>query len=153
MSPVAVASLVEIVEALADQITAQVAGQDLGGEALQVWPFLVINPTPPCIDIYPADPFSEQTEYGPVSERTRDVWFTIRARVVPADVDAAQQLLLQLMDPRADTSVAAAVYADPTLGGLVSVAAPTGPTGIIVYSPLQNEGYLVGCEWRTRVML
>ena len=61
MSTVTVASLVEIVNALADQITDQVAAQDLGGEALQVWPFLVLSPTPPCVDIYPADPFSEQT--------------------------------------------------------------------------------------------
>ena len=52
-----VASLVEIVNALADQITDHVAAADLGGEALQVWPFLILEPTPPCVDIYPADPF------------------------------------------------------------------------------------------------
>ena len=146
-----VASLVEIVEALADQITDNVAAQDLGGEALQVWPFLVLNPTPPCVDIYPADPFSEQTEYGPTG--SRDVWFTVRARVAPTDVDAAQQLLLQLMDPRSDTSVFAALISDRSLGGRVSDLLPAGPSGIIVYSPIGNEGYLVGCEWRTRVLL
>lgn len=151
MAVVAEASLVEIVEALADQITDQVAAQDLGGEALQVWPYLVLNPTPPTVDIYPADPFSEQTGFDTTD--ARDVWFTVRVRVTPADVDAAQQLLLQLMDPRADTSMLAAIVADRTLGGRVSSLQPTGPTGIIVYSPLQNEGYLVGCEWRTRVRL
>ena len=30
---------------------------------------------------------------------------------------------------------------------------PTVWSGIIVYSPLQNEGYLIGCEWRTRMLL
>jgi hypothetical protein len=148
---VQVASLVEIVEALADQINAEVAAQDLAGEALQVWPYLVLNPTPPCVDIYPADPFSEQNSYGPLDER--DVWFTVRARVAPADVDASQQLLYQLMDSRADTSVMAAILADRTLGGRISDLSPAGPTGIIVYTPIQNEGYLVGCEWRTRVIL
>ena len=148
---VAVASLQEIVEALADQITDGVAAADLGGEALQVWPLLVLNPTPPCVDVYPADPFSEQQAYGPIDQR--DVWFTVRARVTPSDVDAAQQLLLQLMDPRSDTSVAAAILADRTLGGRVSDLIPTGPTGVIVYTPIGNEGYLVGCEWRTRILL
>jgi hypothetical protein len=148
-----VASLVEIVEALADQITDNVATADLGGEALQVWPFLVLNPTPPCIDIYPADPFSTALAFGVVRER--DVFFTVRARVAPADVDATFTLLYQLMDPRADTSVLAAIASDRTLGGLVQELGfpdPT-PTGIIAYSPIQNEGYLVGCEWRTRILL
>lgn len=148
---VSVASLQQIVEALADQITAGVAAQDLGGEALQVWPFLVINPTPPCVDIYPADPFSDQQAYGPTRER--DAWFTVRARVTPADADASQQLLLQLMDWRSDTSVAAAMLTDPTLGGLVNDLLPTGPTGVILYTPIGNEGPLVGCEWRTRVLV
>jgi hypothetical protein len=148
---VSVATLEQIVQALADAITDGVAAQDLAGEALQVWPFLILNPTPPCVDIYPADPFSEQQAYGPLKER--DAWFTVRARVVPADFDASQQLLLQLMDWRSDTSVAAAILTDPTLGGIVEDVLPTGPTGIIVYTPIQNEGYLVGCEWRTRVLV
>lgn len=148
---VRVATLQEIVEALADQITLNVAAGHLGGEALQVWPFLVLNPTPPCIDIYPADPFSEQTEMGPVD--SRDVTFTVRARVTPIDVDATQQLLLQLMDPRSDTSVLGAILADETLGGIVSDLTVTGMTGIIVYTPIGSEGYLVGCEWRTRILL
>lgn len=148
---VSVATLEQIVQALADAITDGVAARDLGGEALQVWPFLVLNPTPPCVDIYPADPFSEQQAYGPARER--DAWFTVRARVAPADVDASQQLLLQLMDWRSDTSVAAAILTDPTLGGLVEDTLPTGPTGIIVYTPIGGEGYLVGCEWRTRVLV
>ena len=93
----------------------QVAAADLAGEKrFQVWPFLVLNPTPPpCIDVYPADPFSTAIAYGAVRER--DVFFTVRARVVPADIDATFQLLYQLMDPRADTSVLAAIASDPTL--------------------------------------
>jgi hypothetical protein len=83
----------------------------------------------------------------------RKIWFTVRARVKPVDIDASQQMLLQLMDPRADTSVAAAILADETLGGRVAYANPEGPSGVIVYTPLGNEGYLIGCEWRTRILL
>jgi hypothetical protein len=57
------------------------------------------------------------------------------------------------MDWRSDTSVAAAILTDPTLGGIVEDVLPTGPTGIIVYTPIGGEGYLVGCEWRTRVLV
>jgi hypothetical protein len=146
---VSVATLQEIVEALADQITDQVAAQDLGGEALQVWPLLVISPTPPCVDIYPADPFSDQQAYGPLT--SRNFYLTVRARVKPVDVDASQQMLLQLMDPLAATSVHAAIISDETLGGLVGEVSAEGPSGVIVYSPLGSEGYLVGCEWRATV--
>ena len=127
-------------EALADQITDNVAASDLGGEALQVWPFLVLNPTPPCVDVYPADPFSEQTEFGALADHSDDIWFTVRARVTPADVDASQQLLLQLMDKRSDTSVKAAILTDRTLGGRVADILVGGPTGIIVYSPVGRRG-------------
>ncbi len=148
---VPVATLAEIVQALADQITDNVAAGDLGGEALQVWPYLLLNPTPPCIDIYPADPFSEQNAMGPTV--ARDLWFTVRLRVTPADVDMAFELLYQLIDPRVSTSVAAAILSDRTLGGLVGDVLPDGPSGTIVYTPIGNEGYLVGHEWRTRVIL
>lgn len=146
---VTVVTLRNIVDALADQITDGVAAINLGGEALQVWPLLVLNPTPPCVDIYPADPFSEQRDFGP--NLNRENWFTIRARVDPVDTDAAQDLLLQLMDDRADTSVAAAVRGDKTLGGLVQTVAVEGPTGFTVYTPTGPEPYLIGCEWRARV--
>jgi hypothetical protein len=101
------------------------------------------------VDIYPADPFSEQMDFGTL--RSRDFLFTVRARVNPVDIDATQQLLLQLMDPLQDTSVHAAIHSDRTLGGLVDDVSAIGPTGVIVYSPVGGEGYLVGCEWRTRV--
>jgi hypothetical protein len=143
--------LLEIVQALADQITDHVASQDLGGEALQVWPAWVVSPTPPCIDIYAATPFSDQLAYGPT--RQRDVRFTVRARVKPVDFDASQEQLLQLMDSRAPTSVLAAIYADRTLGGLVSDVTVTEMTGVVPYTPLANEGTLIGCEWQTRILL
>lgn len=147
---VTVITLGDIVDGLADQITDAVTATDLGGEALQVWPLLIMNPTPPCIDIYPADPFSDQIAYGP--DRNRENFFIVRARVDPVDTDSAQQLLLQLMDDQADTCVAAAVRSDRTIGGLVQDVSVQGPTGITVYSPTGSEGYLIGCEWRTRIV-
>jgi hypothetical protein len=55
------------------------------------------------------------------------------------------------MDPLAATSVHAAIISDETLGGLVGEVSAEGPSGVIVYSPLGSEGYLVGCEWRATV--
>jgi hypothetical protein len=150
MAAVEVVSLQEIVEALADQISDNVAAQDLGGEALQVWPYMVLSPTPPCVDMYPGDPFLERDAMGPQWK----VWFTVRARAKPVDFDASQQMLLQLIDPRAATSIQAAILADETLGGRVQYANPTGPSGVQPYPPLMaNEGYLVGCDWRVEILL
>jgi hypothetical protein len=145
---VTVASLLDIVNAIADQITDAVTAADLGGEALQVWPLRVLEPTPPCIDIYPATPFSDQIAYGP--NQNRENRFTVRARVAPTDTDSSQELLLQLMDDRADTSVAAAIRGDRTLGGLVQNISVDGPE-YGEYAPTGPGGYLIGAEWLARV--
>jgi hypothetical protein len=141
---VTVVTLQNIVEGIADQIT-----DALTMPEVQVWPFLVLHPSPPTVDIFPADPFSDQIAYGP--NLNRENWFTVRARIDPVDPDGAQQLLLALMDDQADTSVAAAIRSDKTLGGLVQHVSVEGPTGFTVYSPFRDESTLIGCEWRTRV--
>lgn len=148
MSAVAVTFL-EIMAALADQIRDQLDGTVIG---LQVEPALIYNPTPPCIDVYPADPFTEQIAMG---FREREVFFAVRARVTTADNVEGQQLLLDLMDPRSPFSVAAAIYNDRSLGGLVGDLEVQGPTGFTVYADqgVTNAGSLLGCEWRTRIVL
>ena len=59
-----------------------------------MYPFLNQNPTPPSIDIYPADPF--QTGSG--FEDDTEVFFTIRARTTTADQEAGQKALLRMLD-------------------------------------------------------
>lgn len=118
---------------------------------LQVVAGLAPNPTPPCIDIYPDDPFTVRIAYGRGRSATR--WL-IRARVSTADQEAGQDLLLALMDPEAQTSVAGLFEA----GGLDSIGgvAVSGPSGMGWFGPPLaepgvTEGALLGCTWSAEV--
>ncbi len=107
-------------------------------------------PTPPCIDVMPAEEFQVQERFG-VSNDV--IIFTLRARANTPDHDGAQDLMLALMCPWSDTSVQRAVSADRTLGGAVHDAVVTeGPTGYGVYPSMDPSvsGYL-GCTWTVRV--
>jgi hypothetical protein len=143
-------SLSDVMEAIADQITSDLGGATPVIAKLQVTPRLTFNPTPPAIDIYPSDPFQEQMAFG---GRNVQVFFSVRARVSPADQAAGQDLLLSMMDPRADTSVVAALLSDRTLSGKVQHVhvEPPSDYGLFV-DPGQQEG-LLGCVWRTGVVL
>lgn len=148
------ASPAEIMLALADQIALALTGGTTSPgtatpavDGLAVNPMLVWNPSPPAIDIYPADPFQEGIAFG---KGNNEMNFTIRARVNTPDHDGAQELLLSLMDPVAVTSVAAAVVDDRTLGGAVEHVAVEGPTDYGFFVD-PGGGALLGCTWRARV--
>lgn len=144
-------TLTEVMEAIAEQLTDELkADIDPVIPLLQVTPLLTFNPTPPAIDIYPSDPFQEQMTFG---TRNVQVFFDVRARVTAADQEAGQELLLSMMDPRSPASVVAALMSDRTLGNTVeglSVAPPSN-YGLFV-DPNEQEG-LLGCTWRTGVIL
>lgn len=142
-------SLYAIMSAIASQIEAALK-PELG--ELQVLPHFVIHPTPPCIDVYPApDQFLEQSAYG---HENQEAIFTIRARVTPADSVAGQMLLLELLDPRSDLSVIGALAADASFGGAVDDSSvQDSPTGFIPYPAPGGDGFLLGSEWRLRVVL
>lgn len=135
-------------DALADQLQTEL---DPAVETLQVTPRMTFNPTPPTIDIYPSDPFQEQVAFG---LRQVEVFFDVRARVSTAEHEGGQDLLLSMMDPAAASSVAAAISADRTLGGTVQDAQPGPPSNFGAYiDPGPNSAALLGCTWRTRVIL
>lgn len=136
-------TLVEIMEAIASQLESEI---DVDG--LQVDPLAVPNPTPPCIDLYPGDPFMEAISFDDGEERT----FTIRARVSTADNEAGQALLLSLMD-RGAGSILAACRSDRTFGGAVDDSVVEGPGRFQAYPDASgsNAGSLLGCEWQLRV--
>lgn len=139
------ATVLEVMAAAATQLEAQLSEPVPG---IQVEPMLLITPTPPCIDIYPGDPFSEQISFDDGEE----LLFTVRARVSTADSEAGQQLLLGLMD-RNGTGVIGAIRSDTTFCGLVDYALAEGPSGYIAYADSGGAGSLLGCEWRLRVGL
>lgn len=118
---------------------------------LQISPFLNFNPTPPSIDIYPADLFQDGLGFGDDSV----CYFTVRARVSTADHLAGQRALLRLLDRRAPESVEEALTLDQTLGGVVAstAVAPEGVSGFREYlEDPQSTGRLLGCEWRVVVL-
>lgn len=150
-------TLVEIMEALANQIRTNLATAvgtaDPVIEDLQVEPLLNINPTPPSIDVYPADPFQEAIAFGRANNNMR---FTVRARVTTAEHQEGQRLLLSMMDPRSDASVALAITAAGTatpthsLGGVVEHVGVEGPSNYGVF--VENDGSLLGCTWTAVVI-
>lgn len=138
-------SLVEIVEAIRDTLETAMAASSLD---VQVDSFRNLNPSPPSIDIYPADPFHEG-DGGFGSEET--MAFTVRARIGTADVDAGQDFLLSLMDEQDALSVFTALTADQTLGGVVSSLMVDGPSGHQIYEDVAQMGAFLGVSWKVRI--
>lgn len=140
------ASIAAIMDALASQISTRLAGiQDL-----QVDGRFIPNPSPPAIDVYPADPFQQPLAMGKGNN-----WFnlTVRARVGATDSEGGQDLLLSMMDPEATTSVAQAIMYDRDLGGVVGrVNVSEGPSAFGVFLDAGGQGNLLGCTWTVQVI-
>jgi hypothetical protein len=146
-------TLREILEAAADQIrTVMAADSDW---YVQVEPVMVLNPTPPVIDMYPADPSNDSASgsYGSTYEQIAEgFWVNIRARVNPNDNVANQELLLELMDPASDTSVVQALYDDPTLGGVVADVNLDSTSGFVLVPKVDGSAVHVGVIWRFLIL-
>ena len=148
------ATLEQMQQALATQIQGQLS--PLSGTAdprvtnLQVTHLMNLNPTPPSVDVYPAEEFQDPLTFG----RGHNLLFLmVRARVSTADNSGGQQLLLSLMDPASTTSMTMAITADRTLGGVVARSSVVeGPSGFGTFRGISGEGgVLLGCLWRVQV--
>lgn len=138
---------VAIVDAMASQIETQL-GSAIPN--LQVVARLNFNPTPPSVDIYPAEEFSVADTYG-----ERRLRWSVRCRVTTADNEDGQELLLSMMDsPGASaSSLAGAIAYDESLGGTVDRAwVESGPTGFSMFADAGGGGNLVGAVWTVAVM-
>ena len=140
-------ALTEILDALAAQIQTEL---DPVVENLQVHARWLTNPSPPAVDIYPADPFTEALTYGAGNVI---LFLTVRARVTSADQTGGQDLLLGMMDPKEEASMTQALLSDRTLGGKVKrLSVVEGPSAFGVFLNPQGEaGSLLGCTWRVQV--
>jgi hypothetical protein len=144
-------SLPAIMQALADQIETELGGvpaDDPVIPGLQVVSLLESDPTPPAIDIYPANPFQEGIAFG---RGNVEIFLTVRARVTTADQGAGQLLLLSMMDPNAAESVALAITSDRTFSNTVEDAIVTGPTDFGVFVDAGGGGALLGCTWTVQI--
>jgi len=147
--------LPDIAQGLADAIGALASADDQLME-LQVAPFMLVNPSPPAIDIFLGDPSQdfagfEVGELGPANVQT---FWTIRARVNTADDEAAQQILYLLAEPAGATSVRYAILYDDGLKEVTDALSVEGPSGFRLYqnaapsADLEHGGALMGIEWR-----
>jgi hypothetical protein len=145
------ATVAAIMDALASQIYDELCGTaNMPIPDLQVDGRMVPSPSPPAVDIYPADPFQEPLAMGPGNNV---LYLTVRARVTTADSESGQDLLLSMMDPEASTSMAQAILSDKTLGGAVGkVHINEGPSAFGVFQDTGGDGNLLGCTWTVRVI-
>lgn len=141
-------SVLEIQDALADQIRTSLGTADPSLE-VQVEPRMVVQPSALCIDIYPATPFQEKDAFG-------DEWvgrFVIRARITTAEHEAAQDVLLNMLDPLSATSILGALKANRTLTGKVDYVTPDedATSGFQIFEDSGGVGNFMGCQWTVRV--
>jgi hypothetical protein len=141
-----VATLAELMDALATQIRDTL--DDVTDVAVQVEPRWVVNPTPPTIDMYPADPSSDP-DLRAFGELVGGELVTVRARVDLADSVAGQDLLLAFMDEDDPLSVGAAIVEDSTLGGVAGSLDVRERSGYIRF--LEGGDYM-GCTWQVVVV-
>lgn len=137
-----VGTLAEILDELADTIRNVVS--QVNDVDVQVEPRMVIDPSPPCIDMYPSSPSME-----PSLEAFGDLiggeLITVRVRVSTADSEAGQDLMLALMDDEDPLSLVSAITDEPSLNGLVAAMDIQGRTGYELYdAPQRHEGAWLG---------
>jgi hypothetical protein len=147
------APLADLLDELAGVILA-VVGPQVTETEVQVTGRRNFNPTPPSIDIYPADPFRDTlNSTAGFQEDAGELILTVRARVTTVDNIAGQDLLLRFMDEEDPIGVAAVLQEDQTLNGLASTVIVDGNSGYLQYlEGGVDGGALLGCEWRVRVI-
>lgn len=138
------ATLAEIQDEMATQIRTALA--DVTDVDVQVEPRMVLNPTPPCIDVYPGDPSMDQ-DLAAMNDLVGGELITVRARVTTADSDAGQDLLLALMDDEDALSILLALNEDLTLNGLAATLDVRSRSGYTLFPDPGGEGALLGCLW------
>lgn len=144
-------ALTAIMDEIAATLEDVVGVSALGDDGWQVVGRMNLNPTPPALDLYPGDPFGDDTAAGYGALEDGLLMFTLRARVNVLDNDAAQDALLNLMDDEHALSVRTALTDDQTLNGLASSVNVDRPSGFTVYVD-SGGGSLLGCDWRVTVL-
>lgn len=110
---------------------------------VQVESRMVLNPTPPTIDIYPTDPSSDP-DLDAMGEYLGGELITVRARVTTADNEAGQDLLLAFMDDEDPLSLMAALNDDLTLNGLADTLDVRYRSGYALFPSAQGDGVYLG---------
>lgn len=118
---------------------------------VQVEPRMVLNPTPPTVDIYPGDPERDQ-DSAAFDDISGGYLLTVRARVNTADTEAGQDLLLAFMDDTDELCLAQALLDEPTLNGYASGLDVRDFTGYRLFEHPSGEGAYLGFQFTTLVL-
>jgi len=114
---------------------------------VQVSAYMLANPSPPAIHLYPGP-----TEFHQAMGGGAEFWsFTVQAFVALVSDIGSQQRLDRMLASDGPDSVRAALESDPTLGGECDDLIVTERTGYQIFSP-QGRGEILGAEWSVRVL-
>lgn len=138
----------DILDELADAL--RDAFNDQTDYDIQVEPRMVLNPTPPTVDMWPGDE-SRDGQSAAFGDEGGE-FYTIRARVQTADSVAGQNLLLALMDDEGGLSVRGILFTDTGLGGLADDLDVVAQTGYVVDVAPSGEGAWLACRWTVLVL-
>ena len=117
---------------------------------IAVWPGMLFNPSTTAIDIYPNDPFRD-ADTASFSDSGGYRWI-VRARTGLNDLDAGQQILLDLMDDDSDNCLKLALEDDETLGGYATQVSVDEPSGFAPFRAPGEDGTMVGFTLEVLVM-
>jgi hypothetical protein len=116
-------------------------------DGVQVHPYMLANPTPPTVHVYP-----DEITYDGAMARGVDTWvFKVQAYVAFVSDIGAQRRLDTWLAPSGSQSVKALLETDRTLGGLVHDLHVTDTTGYRLYSGPDGRTVL-GAEWSVSVL-
>ena len=115
------------------------------GETAQVAMGMVLNPSPPTVDVYVTDPARDfsTAAFGDVAGAYQ---ITVRARVQTADNDAGQDLLIAFMDDTDDLCLPLAILDEPTLNGKAASSHLVSISGHRAYETPDANAHL-GAQW------
>lgn len=111
---------------------------------VQVEPRMIFAPEPLSIDIYPGA-VSRDDATAAFGDISGGYLLTVRARINKDDTDAAQDVLLALMDDEDPLCLGAAIHESDLDGSAASVSV-TDPSGFLLFEPH------VGVTWTVLVI-
>lgn len=141
-------SLAACMDAMAETIR-DICATEVPGVAVQVRPRMVLNPTPPTVDIYPGARDADTAAFRDVAG---GYLLTVRVRVSTADSVAGQSMLIRFLDDDDPLSITVALNRNRDLGGLAADIDVQEVTGFGQYPGQNAEGYWLGSEWTVRLL-
>jgi hypothetical protein len=113
---------------------------------IQVERGMVLNPSPPTVDVYVSDPARDFTAAG-FGDIAGGYQVTVRARVLTADNDAGQDLLISFLDDEDDLCLPLLLFADPTLNGKATSMDLVAVSGHRAYETPEPTVAHLGAQW------